>query len=74
MVIQTGGWMERHTHRSPLSTSHSLFLLEFLTLQTIFFLQYVVVGPDQGEVVKGLFVPGCSGCDSKAILQVGTLH
>ncbi|XP_049783254.1 protein Malvolio isoform X1 [Schistocerca cancellata] len=31
--------------------------------------EYVVVAPDQGEVVKGLFFPWCSNCDSTALLQ-----
>lgn len=32
-------------------------------------LQYVRVGPDQLRVVEGLFVPWCSHCDSRALLQ-----
>lgn len=31
--------------------------------------EYVVVAPDQGEVMKGLFFPWCSNCNSKALLQ-----
>ncbi|MPC12316.1 Protein Malvolio [Portunus trituberculatus] len=31
--------------------------------------QYGVSKPDQVEVLKGLFVPGCSGCDNRALLQ-----
>ncbi|XP_033763009.1 natural resistance-associated macrophage protein 2-like isoform X1 [Pecten maximus] len=31
--------------------------------------QYVIVKPDQGEVIKGLFVPYCDGCGPKQILQ-----
>ncbi|XP_076326741.1 solute carrier family member malvolio isoform X1 [Tachypleus tridentatus] len=31
--------------------------------------EYVQVGPTQSEVVKGLFYPWCSHCDSKALLQ-----
>ncbi|GCB81713.1 hypothetical protein scyTo_0022555, partial [Scyliorhinus torazame] len=30
---------------------------------------YVVVKPDQGEVVKGLFYPSCSGCGRNELLQ-----
>ena len=32
--------------------------------------QYIRAKPDQVEVMKGLFMPGCSDCDSKAVLQV----
>ncbi len=35
----------------------------------ILFLQYVVVAPDQGEVVKGMFFPYCQGCSNDALLQ-----
>ena len=31
--------------------------------------QYGVTQPDQIEVIKGLFIPACIGCDSKALLQ-----
>ncbi|XP_069111274.1 natural resistance-associated macrophage protein 2-like isoform X2 [Argopecten irradians] len=31
--------------------------------------QYVIVKPDQGDVIKGLFVPYCDGCGPKEILQ-----
>lgn len=31
--------------------------------------EYVVAKPDQGEVVKGLFFPWCTDCDSSALLQ-----
>lgn len=31
--------------------------------------EYAVVRPNQLEVLRGLFVPGCSGCDRKAIIQ-----
>ncbi len=27
------------------------------------------MAPDQGEVLKGLFIPYCADCDSKALLQ-----
>ena len=32
-------------------------------------LQYVVASPDQGQVLKGMFVPWCEDCDSSALLQ-----
>ncbi|XP_078376295.1 natural resistance-associated macrophage protein 2-like isoform X2 [Oculina patagonica] len=31
--------------------------------------EYIKVAPDQGEVVKGLFVPWCENCDSASVLQ-----
>lgn len=31
--------------------------------------EYVVSKPDQGEVMKGMFIPWCSDCDSKVLLQ-----
>ncbi|XP_060065111.1 natural resistance-associated macrophage protein 2-like [Ylistrum balloti] len=31
--------------------------------------QYVIVKPDQGDVMKGLFIPYCDGCGPKQILQ-----
>ena len=27
------------------------------------------VAPDQGEVLKGMFIPWCSNCDHQALLQ-----
>ena len=36
-----------------------------------FHIQYIKVAPDQGEVMKGLFVPWCENCDSDSVLQVG---
>lgn len=36
----------------------------------IFFnLQYVVANPNQGEVMKGLFIPYCQGCGRDQLLQ-----
>ena len=35
----------------------------------VFLLQYVMVAPDQAEVVKGLFIPYCKDCGPKQILQ-----
>ncbi|RZC34602.1 Malvolio [Asbolus verrucosus] len=31
--------------------------------------EYIVSGPPQEEVVKGLFIPWCQDCDSKVLLQ-----
>jgi len=31
--------------------------------------EYVMVAPDQGEVLKGMFVPGCGSCSNTIILQ-----
>ena len=31
--------------------------------------EYVVVSPDQGEVIKGIVVPWCSNCGNKEVLQ-----
>lgn len=36
---------------------------------TLDYLQYVHDPPPQAEVIKGLFIPGCSGCGSEAVLQ-----
>jgi len=34
-----------------------------------FNLQYVVANPNQGEVMKGLFIPYCQGCGRDQLLQ-----
>lgn len=31
--------------------------------------EYIVSKPPQDEVIKGLFIPWCSGCDSNVLLQ-----
>jgi len=36
---------------------------------TVIRLQYVVSSPDQGQVLKGMFVPWCENCNSSALLQ-----
>lgn len=33
------------------------------------YFQYVKVAPDQGEVLKGMFLPWCEDCDRKVLLQ-----
>ena len=40
-----------------------------LTFFIFFHFQYVTVAPDQGEVMKGLFIPYCADCGSKQLLQ-----
>lgn len=34
-----------------------------------FILQYVIVSPDQAEVLKGMFIPLCTDCDKEVIIQ-----
>lgn len=34
-----------------------------------FFRQYVVVKPDQKEVLKGMFIPYCKNCGHEQLLQ-----
>ncbi|XP_067947927.1 natural resistance-associated macrophage protein 2-like isoform X1 [Watersipora subatra] len=43
------------------------FLITIMALS--FGYEYVVAAPDQTEVVKGLFVPYCSGCGQPQLLQ-----
>ncbi|XP_035210671.1 natural resistance-associated macrophage protein 2-like isoform X1 [Stegodyphus dumicola] len=43
------------------------FLISIMAIT--FGYEYFTAMPDQGEVVKGLFVPWCSHCDNKALLQ-----
>ncbi|XP_072436153.1 natural resistance-associated macrophage protein 2-like isoform X1 [Chiloscyllium punctatum] len=43
------------------------FLIAIMALT--FGYEYVVVKPDQGEVVKGLFYPYCAGCGRTELLQ-----
>ena len=33
-------------------------------------LQYIMVKPDQGEILKGLFFPWCEDCDMAAVQQM----
>ena len=32
-------------------------------------MQYVLVAPNQGQVLKGMFMPFCQGCRSPELLQ-----
>jgi len=43
------------------------FLITVMALS--FGYEYIKVAPDQGEVMKGLFVPWCENCDSDSVLQ-----
>ncbi|KAJ7375500.1 hypothetical protein OS493_002274 [Desmophyllum pertusum] len=46
------------------------FFAVLITVMAVSFgYEYIEVSPNQGEVVKGLFVPWCEGCDSASILQ-----
>ncbi|XP_072324587.1 natural resistance-associated macrophage protein 2-like isoform X2 [Scyliorhinus torazame] len=46
------------------------FFFFLITIMAVTFgYEYVVVKPDQGEVVKGLFYPSCSGCGRNELLQ-----
>jgi len=47
-----------------------LFFGLLITLMTLSFgYEYVIVGPNQGKVLEGLFVPWCSNCGNKELLQ-----
>lgn len=47
-----------------------LFFGVLITVMAVTFgYEYVVSGPDQTEVVKGLFFPWCTDCQSKELLQ-----
>ncbi|EEB10561.1 protein Malvolio, putative [Pediculus humanus corporis] len=43
------------------------FLITVMALS--FGYEYVIVKPDQGEVLKGMFFPWCEGCDESVLLQ-----
>ncbi|KAK9754256.1 Natural resistance-associated macrophage protein [Popillia japonica] len=48
-----------------------LFFGLLITVMGITFgYEYIISKPDQLAVLKGMFVPMCEGCDSKALLQV----
>lgn len=46
-----------------------LFGIFIAVMAVTFGYEYVVAGPDQGELVKGLFFPWCTNCNSNALLQ-----
>ncbi|ESO96724.1 hypothetical protein LOTGIDRAFT_143684 [Lottia gigantea] len=45
------------------------FAFLILVMAVTFGYEYIVVAPNQAQVVKGLFVPYCEGCGSKQLLQ-----
>lgn len=46
------------------------FFTFLITVMAVTFgYEYVVVAPNQGSVLKGLFLPGCADCGPKQILQ-----
>ncbi|KAL2077412.1 hypothetical protein ACEWY4_026916 [Coilia grayii] len=46
------------------------FFFFLITIMAVTFgYEYVVVAPNQGEVVKGLFIPYCPGCGKAELLQ-----
>ncbi|KAM9305716.1 natural resistance-associated macrophage protein 1 [Gastrophryne carolinensis] len=47
----------------------AFFGLLILIMAVTFGYEYVVVHPDQREVIKGMFYPYCSGCGSPELLQ-----
>lgn len=55
--------------RYGLRKLEAFFCFLITVMAVTFGYEYGVVKPDQIEVIKGLFIPGCSGCDRKAALQ-----
>ncbi|XP_040297207.1 natural resistance-associated macrophage protein 1 [Bufo bufo] len=47
----------------------AFFALLITIMAVTFGYEYVVVRPDQREVIKGMFYPYCSGCGSEELLQ-----
>jgi len=45
------------------------FNLELYVSITYWIFQYIRVAPDQGSLLEGMFVPWCSDCGSKQLLQ-----
>ncbi|XP_046553574.1 natural resistance-associated macrophage protein 2-like [Haliotis rubra] len=46
------------------------FFAFLITVMAVTFgYEYIVVAPDQGEVMKGLFIPYCSDCGSTQLMQ-----
>ena len=44
------------------------FALLIATMTVTFGYEYVVAKPDQGALMKGMFVPWCEGCGSEELL------
>ncbi|GIX90011.1 natural resistance-associated macrophage protein 2 [Caerostris extrusa] len=47
----------------------AFFAFLIAVMAVTFGYEYIVVQPDQTEVVKSLFVPGCASCSSRILLQ-----
>lgn len=45
------------------------FTFLIMVMAGTFGCEYIMVGPNQPSVLKGLFVPGCEGCGPRQILQ-----
>lgn len=47
-----------------------LFFGFLITMMAVSFgYEFIVVGPELGEIAKGSLIPWCSDCDSRALLQ-----
>ncbi|KAK3868545.1 hypothetical protein Pcinc_026075 [Petrolisthes cinctipes] len=55
--------------RYGLRKLEAFFALLIAIMAVTFGYEYGVAKPDQLAVLKGLFVPGCSGCNQKALFQ-----
>lgn len=51
----------------------AFFCLLIAVMMGSFGYEYAVSGPDPGEIIKGLVIPGCSDCGRPQLLQVQTL-
>ncbi|XP_055946803.1 natural resistance-associated macrophage protein 2-like isoform X2 [Argiope bruennichi] len=47
----------------------AFFAFLIAVMAVTFGYEYIMVQPDQVEVVKGLFIPGCASCSSRVLLQ-----
>ncbi|XP_043233069.1 natural resistance-associated macrophage protein 2-like isoform X1 [Amphibalanus amphitrite] len=47
----------------------AFFCFLIAVMGIMFGYEYVVVSPPQADVISGMFIPGCSGCDSRSLLQ-----
>ncbi|XP_071537627.1 natural resistance-associated macrophage protein 2 isoform X1 [Panulirus ornatus] len=55
--------------RYGLRKLEAFFGFLILVMAITFGYEYGVAKPDQLEVLRGIFVPGCSGCDNRSLLQ-----
>ncbi len=46
-----------------------MFLCKIIQFTHRIYFQYIVSAPPQGEVLKGMFFPWCTGCKSSELLQ-----